>query len=219
MNNPGTIIMKIADLSEMLMVAEVDESDVGGLEPGQKAVTSIRAYPDREFEGVVDSIAMMGLAQRGFESRNFPVKILLEDSGKQIYSGLSAEVEIETQRHQNVLKVPSQAVLGRRVDELPGDIRDGNPDVDTKKEFATVIYRCIDGKAMVTPVVIGPSDLTHTMICSGLSEEDRVVTGPYKVLEKLEHDQKIEDERKTPATGPVQTQPADDAESESAEAA
>ena len=50
------------------------------------------------------------------------------------------------------------------------------------------------------------------------SEEDRVVTGPYKVLEELKHDQKIEDERKTPAPGPAQTQPAEDAESESAEA-
>ncbi len=212
MNNQGTVLMEVADLSEMLMIAEVDESDIGGLKPGQKAAISIRAYPDEVFEGVVDFIAMRGMAQRGLDSRDFQVKILLDDSDKQIYPGLSAEVEIETYRHQDVLKVPSQAVLGRRVDELPSDIRDDNPDVDTRKEFTPVVYRNVDGNAVVTPVTIGPSDLTHTVILSGLAEDDQVVTGPYKVLEKLKHDKKIEDEAKPKDEPEPETKPAEDAD-------
>ncbi len=219
MNNPGTVIMEVADLGQMLAVAEVDESDVGGLKAGQRAAVRIRAYPDREFKGVVDSVALTVLERRGSESRDFLVKILLDASGEQVYSGLSAEVEIETRRHPSVLKIPSQAVLGRRMDELPGDIRDGNPNVDAKKTIATVVYRCIDGKATVTPVVMGPSDTTHTIIRSGLTEDDRVVTGPYKVLEKLKHDEKIEDDRKSSAPAPAQTQPASAPSNGGAEAA
>ncbi len=218
MNNPGTVIMEVADLGQMLAVAEVDESDVDGLKAGQRAAVRIRAYPDREFKGVVDSVALTGRERIGSESSDFLVKILLDAPGEQVYSGLSAEVEIETHRHPSVLKIPSQAVLGRRMDELPGDIRDGNPNVDAKKTIATVVYRCIEGKATVTPVVVGPSDTTHTIIRSGLTENDRVVTGPYKVLEQLKHDEKIEDDRKS-APAPAQPQPASAPSNDGAEAA
>jgi HlyD family secretion protein len=93
------------------------------------------------------------------------------------------------------VKVPSQAVLAREVDELPLDIREKNSDVDKNKTFATVVYKYTDGKATATPVKIGASDLTHTVILSGLKEGDKVIVGPYKVLEKVKHDQKVRDER------------------------
>jgi HlyD family secretion protein len=137
----------------------------------------------------------------------------LDSHEKQLYSGLTAEVEIETHRHANILKIPSQSVLGRRVDELPAKIRDGNPNVDTKKTFTTVAYRYKDGKAVVTPIIVGSSDATDTIIRSGLGEDDRVITGPYKALEKLKHDQRVEDERESAATKPAETRPADEAQS------
>jgi len=79
------------------------------------------------------------------------------------------------------------------------EIRENSPLVDTAKTYATVVYRYIDGKAVVTPVKIGQSDLTHTIIKAGITEEDKIVVGPYKVLEKLKHDQKIQDEREVKA--------------------
>ncbi len=213
MNNPGTVIVEVADLSKMLVVAEVDESDIGALKAGQRAVIRVRAHPDRQFTGAVESIALTGQGRRGFESRSFLVEVLLDAHEKQLYSGLTAEVEIETRRHANILKIPSQSVLGKRVDELPAKIRDGNPNVDTKKAFTTVVYRYKDGKAVVTPIIVGSSDATDTIIRSGLGEHDRVITGPYKVLEKLKHDQRVEDERESAATQPAETQPADEAQS------
>ena len=90
--------------------------------------------------------------------------------------------------------MPSQAILGREVDQLPVDIRDDNPNVDNDKTYAVVVYRLIDGKTIVTPVTIGPSDLTDTIIASGVSEEDDIIIGPYKVLEGLKHDQPAKDE-------------------------
>jgi hypothetical protein len=104
-------------------------------------------------------------------------------------------VDIETRKHSNILKLPTQAVLGRELDSLPLDIRENSPQVDKSKTFATVVYRCVDGKAVVTPVKIGQSDLTHTIILAGVTEKDKIVVGPYKVLESIKHDQKIQDER------------------------
>jgi HlyD family secretion protein len=104
-------------------------------------------------------------------------------------------VDIESDHHTNVLKVPSQAILGRTTDELPTQIRDSNPNVNKANSQTTVVYRMQDGKAVVIPVTVGASDLTHTIIKSGLAEGDVIITGPYKALEKLAHDQKVKDEK------------------------
>ena len=86
-------------------------------------------------------------------------------------------------------------VLGRKVDELPVEIRDKLSDEEKGKTYATVVYRYVDSKAVTTPIKIAESDLTRTIILSGITEEDKVVVGPYKVLENLKHDQKVTDER------------------------
>jgi len=194
MNNPGTVIMEVADLSAMLVVAQVDEADVGKLKVGQKATVHVDAFADREFKGVVDSIALAH-DMSYTRTKYYRTEILLEAASENLHSGLTAHVDIETRNHTDVLKVPTQAVLGRELDSLPLAIRENCPEVDTNKTYATVVYRYLDGKAVVTPVKIGQSDLTHTIIKSGITEKDKIVVGPYKVLESLKHDQKIQDER------------------------
>lgn len=198
MNNPGTVIMEVADLSKMLVVAQVDEADVGKLKTGQKALVYVDAFPDFEFTGVVSSVALAHTtASTG--NKYFRTEILLDTAEQKLFSGLTAHVDIETRIHTNVLKVPTQAVLAREIDDLPLEIRENSPNVDTGKTFATVVYRLIDGKAVVTPVKISQSDLTHTIIESGLTEEDKIVVGPYKVLENIAHNQRIQDEREVEA--------------------
>ncbi len=198
MNNPGTVIMEVADLSTMLLVAQVDEADVGKLALGQKATVHVQAFPDEEFHGVIDSIALKHRISTT-ATKYFRTEILLQGDVKKLYSGLTAHVDIETIKHENVLNLPSQAVLGIAVDSLPLEIREKSPDVDKAKTYATVVYRYIDGKAVVTPVQIGESNLTHTIIKSGITEEDKIVVGPYKVLESIKHNQLIQDEREAEA--------------------
>ena len=198
MNNPGTVILEVADLSTMLLVAQVDEADVGKLAVGQKATVHVQAFPDEEFKGVVDSIALKHRLSTT-ATKYFRTEILLEGDVKKLYSGLTAHVDIETIKHENVLNVPSQAVLGRPNDSLPLEIRENSAHVDMSKTYATVVYRYVDGKAVVTPVKIGQSNLTHTVIESGITGEDKIVVGPYKVLESIKHDQKIQDEREAEA--------------------
>jgi len=199
MNNPGTVILEVADLSTMLLVAQVDEADVGKLKVGQKATVYVQTFPDDEFKGVVDSIALTHRISPSTATKYFRTEILLEGDVKKLFSGLTAHVDIETIKHEDVLNVPSQAVLGRAVDDLPLKIRENCPEVDKEKTFTPVVYRYIDGKAVVTPVKIGPSNLTNTIIKSGITEEDKIVVGPYKVLEGIKHDQKIRDEREVEA--------------------
>jgi len=198
MNNPGTVIMEVADLSAMLVVAEVDEADVAKLEVGQKATVHVDAYPDHEFTGVVESIALAH-TMTWSNTKYYRTEILLENTEEKLYSGLTAHVDIETRKHTDILKVPTQAVLGLELDNLPLEIRENSSEVDTAKTFATVIYRYVDGKAVVTPVKISQSNLTHTIIKSGITEEDKIIVGPYKVLESIKHDQKMQDEREVEA--------------------
>ena len=202
MNNPGTVLLEVADLSKMLLVARVDESSIAQVKVGQKAKVRMQAYGDTVFEGVVDMVALRYSEERLTNTKHFECEILLKTDGRQIPSGLDGDAEIETNRLENVLKVPSQCVVGRPVESLPADVRE-RPEVDKTKTVASVVYRFVDGKAVVTPVAVGPSDVTHTVIKSGLSETDRVIAGPYKVLEQIQHDWRVKDEKNAPASQPA----------------
>jgi HlyD family secretion protein len=195
MNNAGTVIMEVADLSTMLVNAKVDESSIAGVEVGQRAQVRAQAYGDEVFEGVVRNIALAHTEEKDL-SKHYKTEVLLQTNGRRIYSGLTAEVEIETRRHTGVLKVPGQAVQGRPLDDVPQALR-GLPEVDGDKSLTFVVFRAVGDKAALTPVRVGPSDMTHTIIESGLSEGDRVIVGPYKVLDALKHDQPVKDEAAT----------------------
>jgi len=198
MNNPGTIIMEIGDLSEMLVVAQVDEADVGKLKVGQKARVHVQAWPDKIFDGKVTTVALSHkFGNQG--TKYYETEVLLIDPNEQVFTGMTADVDIAVAEHGEVLVVPSQAVLGRKVDELPVKIRDNLTEQERKKAFVSVVYVYKDGKAVATPVKVGASNTTQTVIESGLTAEDKIVVGPYKELEKLKHEQKIQDEREVQA--------------------
>ncbi|HPC95460.1 MAG TPA: efflux RND transporter periplasmic adaptor subunit [Sedimentisphaerales bacterium] len=198
MNNPGTKILEVGDLSEMLVVAQVDESDVGKLRVGQAARVHIQAWPDKVFPGKVRAIALsQDVGTQG--AKYYETEVLLIDPSERIFTGMTADVDIEVAKHEEVLVLPSQAVLGREVDSLPIDIRDQLSEEERSKTFATVVYRFIDGKAVITPVRIGASNATHTIIEAGISPGEKIIVGPFKELEKLQHNQSVKDEREAKA--------------------
>jgi HlyD family secretion protein len=198
-NNPGSVIMEIADLSNMLLRAAVDEANIAPVRVGQEATVYVNAYPDREYRGTVRQIGLK--RQVGTDGTGtFEVEIALElGEGETLYSGLTASTDIAVERFFDAVRVPSQAVLDRRVDDLPAEIRTGNAMVDLNKTFARVVYRVVDGKTVVTPVQAGASDLTSTQIIEGLAVGDEIVTGPFRVLVNLKHDQAVRDEKKVKA--------------------
>jgi len=190
MNNAGTVIMEIADLSELIVKTEVDESDVAPVEVGQTARIHINAYPNEVFEGVVKKVALQhSIAADRSKYYETEVRLIPKDD-RVIFSGLTANVDIEVETIEDVLLAPSQAVLDMRVDELPPGL-ESSPEVDPDKTFARIVYRRVDGRAVVTPVTIGPSDLRNTAILSGLKPGEEIVVGPWAVLQELEHDELI----------------------------
>lgn len=198
-NNAGSVILEIADLSSMLLKAAVDEANIAPVRVGQEARVFINAYPEREYRGTVRRIGLKRqVAQDG--TGTFEVEIELElDEGETLYSGLTASTDIAVEHFYDTLRVPSQAVVDRRVDDLPPGVRENNPLVDADKTFTRVVYQIVGGKAVVTPVRAGASDLTGTQVLGGLSAGDVVVTGPFRVLVNLKHDQALHAE--TPPGG------------------
>lgn len=202
-NNPGSVIMEIADLSNMLLKASVDEANIAPVRVGQEATVFINAYPDREYRGTVRQI---GLRRRvaADGTGNFEVEISMEmEEGETLYSGLTASTDIAVEQFFDAVRVPSQAVLDRRVDDLPAEVRANNPLVDLNKTFARVVFRVVDGKAVMTPVQAGPSDLTHTQVLGGLEAGDVIVSGPFRVLMTLTDGQAVRSEKPAdPAASP-----------------
>lgn len=193
-NNPGSIIMEIADLSEMLLKAAVDEANISPVQVGQEAKIFVNAYTDREYQGTIQRIGLKRQVA-GDGTGTFEVEILMNLSeGETLYSGLSASTDIIVEHFYDAMIVPSQAVVDRRIEELPKEVREGNDLIDLNKTFTRIVYTVVDGKTVATPVKVGPSDLTQTVITEGLSEGDILVTGPFRDLVDLKHDRAVRDE-------------------------
>lgn len=192
-NTPGSLMMEIADRAEMLLKAQIDETNIAPIAEGQAATVYINAYEDREYRGIVEKIGLkrqVSASGTGF----FEVEIALElAEGERLLNGLTASTDIEVERFFDVVKVPSQAVVERKVEDLPRDIRTSEF-VDRDKTYANVVYEFVDGKAVARPVEVGPSDLRDTLIMGGLDAGATIVVGPFRVLENLKHDQALRDE-------------------------
>ena len=195
LNNAGSIILEIADLSDMLLMARVDESNIAEVRAAQEATVYVNAYRDEPFFGAVERV---GLERRRWTDGTYyyEAEIKLEDNAdRPLLSGLSATAEITVQELRDVLVVPSQAVLDRRIDELPKPTVDGAEGiVDKRKTFASVVYVIEEGKAKAVPVSVGPSDLAETVILAGIDEGDRVITGPFKTIVDIADGKLVRDE-------------------------
>ena len=199
MNNAGTRILRIADLGTVRLKAKVAESDVARVAAGQAATVRVNAYRNREFAGTVERVALSrgtdtGMSAGGTGGGGWfkcEVKLDLAD-GETLLSGLAANVDIVVGRSSGLL-VPSQALMERKLDELPEALRE-SPLVDAARKKATIVFKVVDGKAVPTPVRTGASNLSDTMILEGLAAGDMVVTGPYRVLERLKEGDRVREE-------------------------
>src|SRR5437867_469075 len=115
----GTEVMRVADLSHMQAVVDVNENDVVNVKLGDKASVKIDAYADRKFHGTVHQIANTGKttgAGTQEEVTNFEVKIRIDDHDVAVRTGLSYIADIQTNEVKDVVAVPMQAVTIRTGD-------------------------------------------------------------------------------------------------------
>src|SRR5262245_763139 len=121
MNNPGTEILVVSDMSRMLVRADVDETDVVDMRIGQAAKITVDALPDTSFMGTVTEIgntAKRSAAAAVEGQTNFEVKVVFDKDVPEVRPGMTADVEIETGTHAKTTAVPIQAVVVRTEREL-----------------------------------------------------------------------------------------------------
>lgn len=155
-NTTGSIILVLGNFSSLQIVVPVSEVDVPQIKTGQKATISLDAFPNKTFVGTVTSVDSIGTTTSGVVNYNVYVTFLYPPNGVQ--AGMSATVNIETARADNVLYVPSAAV-------------------QTDSSGQTYVRMLANGNVTQVPVTTGISDDTNTAITSGLSEGQTVVTG------------------------------------------
>ncbi|XVJ60897.1 MAG: efflux RND transporter periplasmic adaptor subunit [Tepidisphaera sp.] len=189
LNNPGSVIMQLADLSDMLMKAKVDEANIAPVTGGQRCRVFINAYPGKEFVGEVERVRPTKQLDKD-GTTYFETEIRVELPKDNGLRGMLSNVDIEVETLRDVIKVPTQAILDRAVEDLPASIRN-NPIVDKNKKFARVVFVVKDGKAVPLPVTVGSSDLTDTVVLAGLTGDETIIVGPYRSLIGLKADQAV----------------------------
>lgn len=180
MNNPGSVIAVIADLSEILVEAEVGETEVVSVKMNQQAKIKVDAVTDREYHGHVVEIGSSAEVRQGAGAgiRYFKVKVAVEDADERLRPGMTSQVSIVTNSAPNAVIVPIQAVVER----VPGAKDDEADENQAKKKY---VFIAENAKARQVEVQTGISDATHVVITSGVKTGDRVITGPFRTLKKL----------------------------------
>ncbi len=179
MNNPGTVLMTIADLSVMEVEVEVDETDVIGVEIGQPADVLVDAFPNLTISGTVTEIGSSALLQSSLseESRDFKVVITLEDPPDNLKPGLSASADIITAERKNAVVVPISALV------LQDDTN--NSDKRNKDQWEGLFTLGPDNRVTFTRIEKGIMGELMIEIISGLAPGQTVVVGPYSALRQL----------------------------------
>jgi HlyD family secretion protein len=192
MNNPASVVATIADLSEVLAVIDVDETEVVYVELGQAAELLVDALPDRTYQGRVVEIGSSGFSRPDQPDVTFfSVKVLFVEPDPALRPGMSVRAEVITAAPGDALVVPIQSVVERPPlaaagagEAADGDARDDD-DADDAEEVQ-VVFVVADGEARQRPVETGLSDETHVEIVSGLEAGEAVVSGPYRTLRDLD---------------------------------
>ncbi|RSK39586.1 efflux RND transporter periplasmic adaptor subunit [Hymenobacter perfusus] len=212
----GTEIMRIANLNNMEVRVSVNENDIINVDLGDSVDVEVDSYAsqDQKFRGLVTSIANTAKDALTAEAvTEFEVKIrLLPESyrtltrtvqGRTIVPfrpGMTASVDIITNRKANVLSVPLAAVTTRSDSAQTADKKGATPAVRVsrgsnaqadktdqpapKGDAQEVVFLIRNGKAVMTPVKTGISDFQNMEILSGIQSGDQVVSGPFRAVSK-----------------------------------
>ncbi len=196
MNNAGTQLMTISDMSTVEAVLMVDETDVPNVQVGQKAVLSIEAYPDRAFEGVVTQVENSPISRTDPELQglittsdaiNFKVRVKLLRPPERIRPGFSVTADVITGSKQHALAIPLAAIVVR-------DSPKGEKTAAGRIKTESGVYVLRDGKARFLPVQLGLAGELNVEVTSGLSSGQELVTGPFKTLRALKEGDRVKRE-------------------------
>ena len=209
MNNAGTVLLTLADMSVIQAEVEVDETNIPNVSIGQIAKITIDALPDRTFKGHVSEIgnspiqAASGTSTQSTQATNFKVVVMLDEIVPDVRPGFTCTADITTATRANVTAVPIPAVAVRElvydaagaVVKPPKDTKkrkptDPPPPIaelepgQTRKEMEGVFVRRGNLAEFVT-IKLGISGDKFFEVLSGLKPGDEVVTGPYNSVRTI----------------------------------
>jgi HlyD family secretion protein len=208
MNNAGTVLMTIADLSVIETEIEVDETDIPDIRIGQPAKITIDAIPDKTFPGKVTEVGNSPIQTTGSTTRatNFKVTVTIAGLVPNVRPGFTCTAVVTTATRQKAVAVPIQAMTVREmiVDEKGEIVRDEPPPASngpakaapkatakrsaaakdlkpgqTRKEIEGV-FIAREGVVVFLPVKTGIAGEKFFEVLQGLKEGDEVITGPFQ---------------------------------------
>jgi HlyD family secretion protein len=205
MNNPGTVLLTVADMSVIEAEVEVDETDIPNVQMGQIAKVTIDAMPGKTFTAKVTEIGNSPIQAAGqaasAQATNFMVVLTLDGEIPDVRPGFTCTAEITTATRTNTLAVPIQATTvrevvvddkgaivrepvtqgqGRRPATPAGELKEGQE----RKELEGV-FVVTDNTVRFEPVVTGIAGERYFEVISGLKEGDQVIVGPFSSVREL----------------------------------
>jgi len=206
MNNAGTVLLTVADMSVIEAEVEVDETDIPFVQLGQPATIMIDAIADQKFKGHVTEIGNSPIQTAGTgttrTATNFKVTVTIDGQIPEVRPGFTCTAEITTATRKQALSVPIQALTVRELlydaqgnivhDKRPPrtGFRFGPPQAapvaapaelkpGEKREEAEGVFLMKDGKSAFTIVKTGIAGERYLEVLTGLKEGDQVITGPF----------------------------------------
>jgi HlyD family secretion protein len=202
----GTEMLRVADMQKIEVRVDVSENDIPKVKIGDSAIIEVEAYSDKKFKGVVTQISssnngassLAATANTSTDVTNYKVyirilpKSYMDLIGKGSFPfrpGMSANVDIQTKTHVNVLSVPINAITTREKSDslkssMPnnGDNKTNSPMTDDIEVVAFVLQQ--DGTVKKVKVKTAIQDINHIEVTEGLKEGDQVITGPYDLVSR-----------------------------------
>jgi HlyD family secretion protein len=206
MNNAGTVLLTVADMSVIEAEVEVDETDIPFVQLGQPATITIDAIADKKFSGRVTEIGNSPIQAAGAgttrTATNFKVTVTIDGQIPDVRPGFTCTAEITTATKKQALSVPIQSLTVRELlydaqgnvvhDKRPprAGFRFGPPQPapvaapaelkpGEKREEVEGVFLMKDGKSAFTVVKTGIAGERYLEVLSGLKEGDQVITGPF----------------------------------------
>jgi HlyD family secretion protein len=206
MNNAGTVLLTLADMSVIQAEVEVDETNIPNVSLGQTAKVTIDALPDRTFKGHVSEIGNSPIQSTSTQSSttqatNFKVVVMLDEQIPDVRPGFTCTADITTATRSNVTAVPIPAVAVRelvfdannQVVKAPVDPRKRRTTSSSVEQVAAAaelkpgetrketegVFVLRGGKVEFVPIKVGISGDKYFEVTTGLKAGDQVVTGPY----------------------------------------
>lgn len=183
------------DLTNMQVVADVDEADIGDVKEGERVTFTVDAYPDDTFEGEVKQVRQEATTTNNVVT--YEVVISAPNADLKLKPGLTANVTIYTAERKGVLSVPSKALRFTPQKETVGKMKIVDA-ANAKNKVWT-----IEGNSIVAHKVnIGMTDGTNTQIVGGIAEGTKVITGLNVMGGEEKMPMEVQDEKSPFAPGP-----------------